>query len=188
MAGRDWQPRRERGQECARVARGWWRSFGVANWGKTRELCLGQEWQILRSDSLARRRGWTGRRQRRAGYFDIEQPAACGGDAAMAGADADHINSLRIGRQMINHSRFKGCSPACTRHLCFYGNQTVTVLIIKEQLPDSGLMVGTNPVSELACLTIIREHQLARRAPRGIVFEIGAQTSVIGLSSSFLFC
>ena len=57
----DWQLRRERGQGCARVARGWWRSFGVANWGKTRELCLDQEWQILRRDNLARRRGWTGR-------------------------------------------------------------------------------------------------------------------------------
>src|ERR1700738_816081 len=57
----DCQPHRERGQGCARVARGWWRSLGVANWGKTRELCLDQEWQILRRDSLARRRGWMGR-------------------------------------------------------------------------------------------------------------------------------
>src|SRR5580704_14376079 len=60
-AGAFGQPHRERGQGCARVARGWWRSLGVANWGKTRELCLDQEWQILRRDSLARRRGWTGR-------------------------------------------------------------------------------------------------------------------------------
>src|ERR1700724_430882 len=57
----DWQPRREAWAGSARVARGWWRSLGVANWGKTRELCLDQEWQILRRDSLARRRGWTGR-------------------------------------------------------------------------------------------------------------------------------
>src|SRR5260370_6153603 len=57
----DWQPRRKAWAGSARVARGWWRSLGVANWGKTRELCLDQEWQILRRDSLARRRGWTGR-------------------------------------------------------------------------------------------------------------------------------
>jgi hypothetical protein len=68
----DWQPHRERGQGCARVARGWWRSLGVANWGKTRELCLDQEWQILRRDSLARRRGWTGRfpKKRLSSYGD----------------------------------------------------------------------------------------------------------------------
>jgi hypothetical protein len=80
------------------------------------------------------------------------QPAVCDGDAAMAGADADHINSLRIGRQMINHPRFRVVARHAHVICVFYGNQTVTVLIIKEQLPDSGLMVGTNPVSLLACL------------------------------------
>src|ERR1700731_1059343 len=61
-AGAFGQPHRERGQGCARVARGWWRSLGVANWGKTRELCLDQEWQILRRDSLAPRTGGEGGR------------------------------------------------------------------------------------------------------------------------------